>query len=146
MTLQSKYQEDKNGNKYAPITTPNAVRWPNGDNLEDKLNGKTDSSSLATVATSGNYNDLNNKPPLNYYYPETTTIPNVTSVGSASTWGFAMGTGNDEHTLIISGGNGSAPSLGTAKTVATGKLTNDRVSELFALYTSGYLDSGGSND
>lgn len=50
----------------------------------------------------------------------TTTVPNVTSVGSASTWSFAMGTGNDSETLIISGGNGTAPSLGTAKTVATG--------------------------
>lgn len=38
MTLQSKYQEDKNGNKYAPITTPNAIRWPDGSNLNDKLN------------------------------------------------------------------------------------------------------------
>lgn len=37
MTLQSKYQEDKNGNQYAPITTPNAIRWPDGSNLNDKL-------------------------------------------------------------------------------------------------------------
>lgn len=62
------------------------------------------------------------------------SIPNVTSVGSASTWGFAMGTGNDAETLIISGANGSAPTLGTAlsaskvtlgtaKTVATGAAT-----------------------
>ena len=42
------------------------------------------------------------------------SIPNVTSVGAASTWGFAMGTGNDSETLIISGANGSAPTLGTA--------------------------------
>ena len=38
MNLTSKYQQDENGNKYAPITTPNAVRWPNGSNLSDKLN------------------------------------------------------------------------------------------------------------
>ena len=53
----------------------------------------------------------------------TTTVPNVTNAGSASTWSFAMGTGNDSETLIISGGNGSAPTLGTAKTVATGSLS-----------------------
>lgn len=53
----------------------------------------------------------------------TTTVPNVTSAGSASTWNFALGTGNDSETLIISGGNGSAPTLGTAKTVATGSLS-----------------------
>ena len=61
------------------------------------------------------------------------TIPNVTSAGSASSWSFAMGTGADAETLIISGANGSAPTLGTAlsaskvtlgtaKTVATGSL------------------------
>lgn len=36
MNLQSKYLEEQ-GNKYAPITTPNAVRWPDGSNLNDKL-------------------------------------------------------------------------------------------------------------
>lgn len=53
----------------------------------------------------------------------TTTVPNVTSAGSASTWSFTMGTGNNAETLIISGANGSAPTLGTAKTVATGSLS-----------------------
>lgn len=50
----------------------------------------------------------------------TTTVPNVTSAGSASTWNFAMGSGNNAETLIISGANSTAPTLGTAKTVATG--------------------------
>lgn len=54
----------------------------------------------------------------------TTTVPNVTNAGSASTWSFAMGTGSDSETLIISGANGSAPTLGTAKTVATGSLSS----------------------
>jgi hypothetical protein len=39
MILISKYVEDKDGVKYAPITTPNAVRWPDGSNLNDKLSG-----------------------------------------------------------------------------------------------------------
>lgn len=62
------------------------------------------------------------------------SIPNVTSVGAASTWSFALGSGDDAGTLIISGGNGTAPTLGTAisaskvtlgaaKTVATGSLS-----------------------
>lgn len=51
----------------------------------------------------------------------TTTVPNVTSAGSASTWSFTMGTGTgNTETLIISGANSTAPTLGTAKTVATG--------------------------
>lgn len=53
----------------------------------------------------------------------TTTVPNVTNAGAASTWSFAMGSGTEAETLIISGGNGTAPTLGTAKTVATGSLS-----------------------
>jgi len=37
MNLPSKFIEDISGNKYAPITTPNAIRWPDGSNLNDKL-------------------------------------------------------------------------------------------------------------
>ena len=37
MILQSKYIQDENGVKFAPITTPNAIRWPDGSNLNDKL-------------------------------------------------------------------------------------------------------------
>lgn len=54
----------------------------------------------------------------------TTTVPNVTNAGSASTWSFSMGTGNDAETLIISGANSVAPTLGTAKTVATGATSD----------------------
>ena len=54
----------------------------------------------------------------------TTTVPNVTNAGSASTWSFAMGTGTDAETLIISGTNSVAPTLGTAKTVATGATSD----------------------
>lgn len=37
MILTSKYIQDENGVKYAPISTPNAIRWPDGSNLNDKL-------------------------------------------------------------------------------------------------------------
>ena len=53
----------------------------------------------------------------------TTTVPNVTSAGTASTWDFTMGSGNDAETLIISGANSTIPTLGTAKTVATGETS-----------------------
>lgn len=52
--------------------------------------------------------------------PSTTSVPNVTAAGSASTWSFAMGTGADAETLIISGANGNAPTLGTAISVVNG--------------------------
>ena len=50
----------------------------------------------------------------------TTTVPNVTAAGSASTWNFGLGSGAEAETLIISGANSTAPTLGTAITVATG--------------------------
>lgn len=37
ITLPSKFTQDENGNKFAPITTPNAVRFPDGTNLNDHL-------------------------------------------------------------------------------------------------------------
>lgn len=50
MNLASKYIQDKEGVKIAPITTPQAVRWANGDNLQDKLDEKQDIiSDLATI-------------------------------------------------------------------------------------------------
>lgn len=55
----------------------------------------------------------------------TTSVPNVTAVGSASTWSFAMGSGADAETLIISGSNSTVPTLGTAITAATGSLAAD---------------------
>lgn len=52
----------------------------------------------------------------------TTSIPNVTAAGSASTWSFTMGSGDASETLIISGTNSTAPTLGTAITAATGSV------------------------
>ena len=46
----------------------------------------------------------------------TASVPNVTDAGSASTWQFSVSNGK----LTISGANGTAPTLGTDITVATG--------------------------
>ena len=51
MNLQIKYNQDKDGVKYAPITVPQAVRWSNGDDLDDKLSEKEDKTSIESVAT-----------------------------------------------------------------------------------------------
>lgn len=66
------------------------------------------------------------------------TIPNVTSIGSASNWSFAMGTGTDNETLIISGGNGTAPTLGTA--LSASKVTLGTA----ITAATGAVDSNGS--
>ena len=47
------------------------------------ISGKADKSSLATVATSGSYNDLSNKP----------TIPTAVTESTVSGWGFTKNTG-----------------------------------------------------
>lgn len=51
----------------------------------------------------------------------TTSVYSITGVGSASTWSFAMGSGADAETLIISGGNSTVPTRSSV-TVATGSL------------------------
>lgn len=51
--------------------------------IEQQIAGKMDKVTLATVATSGNYNDLNNKP----------TIPNEVTESTVSGWGFTKNTG-----------------------------------------------------
>lgn len=48
------------------------------------ISGKADKASLATVATSGSYTDLSNKP----------TIPSAVTESTVSGWGFTKNTGN----------------------------------------------------
>lgn len=61
------------------------------------------------------------------------SVPNVTNAGSASTWAFSIDS-TDTEMLVISGGNSTAPTLGTALscagagsdiTVATGSLDSN---------------------
>ena len=51
--------------------------------LETALSGKMDKVTLATVATSGSYNDLTNKP----------TIPSAVTENTVSDWGFTKNAG-----------------------------------------------------
>lgn len=56
INLTTKYLEDAQGNKIAPVTVPSAVRWSNGDDLDDKLGGKQD-----TIVFNSTYNASSNK-------------------------------------------------------------------------------------
>jgi len=49
MNLPIKYNQDKNGVKYAPITVPQAIRWPDGSNLDDKLSSFDSTVIVAPV-------------------------------------------------------------------------------------------------
>ena len=52
-------------------------------NIEQQIAGKMDKVTLATVATSGSYNDLSNKP----------TIPSAVTESTVSGWGFTKNAG-----------------------------------------------------
>ena len=67
------------------------------------ISGKADKSSLATVATSGSYNDLSNKP----------TIPSAVTESTVSGWGFTKNTGT------YSKPSGGIPKSDLATTVQT---------------------------
>lgn len=69
-------------------------------------------------------------------YLATENVPNMTSVGSASNWSFTMGTGNDSETLIISGANGSAPTLGTPIAAVTGLSESGSGSQVVTGFSS----------
>lgn len=105
----------------APGTLNTTATTAQSTNSSEALSG---SITLHKISKTGTYSDLVGKPTLNTKRLSTTTVPNVTSVGTASTWSFTLGTGNDEHTLIISGVNSTVPTLGTAKTVATGEISS----------------------
>lgn len=127
----------------APGTLNTTATTAQSTNASEALSG---SVTLHKVSKTGSYNDLLNKPTIpaaqiqsdwnqstttsldyiknkpDIYSLVTTTVPNVTSAGTASTWSFALGTGDNAHTLMINGSNSTVPTLGTAKTVATGGL------------------------
>lgn len=65
-TLQTKFLEDGQGNKYAPVTTPNAVRWSDGSNLNDHIdNGmKPEKLTIRLVPPEGSSASVLNGVPI----------------------------------------------------------------------------------
>ena len=83
-TLSSKFLQDENGNKYAPITTPNAVRWPDGSNLNDKLSNAgsgTNTTYSLDVGTDQDADKIILTPSTGE--PDKITVPYATTAGSA---------------------------------------------------------------
>lgn len=121
----SKWNEFGDLSSLGALATKDTVSLSKGSGDQVLGESTTFTASSSAVSFSGGTTDTFVKSyPGTTQKLDTTTVPNVTSAGSASTWSFAMGTGDDAETLVISGGNGSAPTLGTAKTVATGSLTS----------------------
>lgn len=95
MNLQSKYLEDSSGNKYAPITTPNAVRFPNGENLNDKLiAAETINITLAT-------SDSPATSPLSGVHIKIVSNENPEEVIYNTTWGGTQITTNVPTTATL---------------------------------------------
>lgn len=94
------------------------------DPFVTSVSAETNKNLVTTSITGTNGTESVSKVTKSTSKLETTTVPNVTSAGSASTWNFAMGSGTDAETLIITGANSTAPTLGTAKTVATGTVSS----------------------
>ena len=108
-TLPIKYIKDlETGDRFLPVTSPNAVRWPNGDSLEDKLSGKEDkadivSASGATLSAEvGKYYTLSNVGTLAITLPTiaagTTKVQTVAFyIAAGSTPGVTF---TSTHTII----------------------------------------------
>lgn len=99
-TLTSKFLEDSQGNKFAPITTPNAVRWPNGDNLADKLSVVEDEMSIVTQASGTTLSAA-----LNTYYRFTY------NVGTLAVTLPAVSDATKVQTVVLYLTTGSSPSV-----------------------------------
>lgn len=116
--------------------------------IEQQIAGKMDKVTLATVATSGSYNDLSNKP----------TIPSAVTESTVSGWGFTKNTGTVTGVKI----NGSTkyPSSGIVDlgTVidSGGSMDNDELSEFVGrligygegedgVFSDGYYYDGGGD-
>ena len=98
------------------------------------ISGKADKSSLATVATSGSYNDLTNKP----------TIPSAVTSSTVSGWGFTKNAGTITGITMngASKGTSGVVDLGTVLTShqdISGKAPNNHASTAttYGVATSG---------
>ena len=99
--------------------------------INTALNKKANTSSLATVATSGSYNDLSDKP----------TIPDTSSfakTGVANTWTAAqvfstLGIDYERYGVSTFNGTSATPTTSVAWIIATGAFTLDMSSIASAL-------------
>jgi collagen type VII alpha len=90
------------GTASAPTIAVNAISESKVTNLTTDLAAKANTSSLSTVATSGSYTDLSNKP----------TIPTVTGTNTGDQTLSLI-----TNTLTISGGNGNSVTLPSGVTL-----------------------------
>lgn len=107
------------------VTAVTGYSNPSTDTFVKSVSAETNKNLVTTSITGTDGTESVSKVTKTASKLVTTSIPNVTAAGSASTWSFTMGSGDAAETLIIGGGNGSAPTLGTAITAATGSVASN---------------------
>lgn len=107
------------------VTAVTGYSNPSTDTFVKSVSAETNKNLVTTSITGTDGTESVSKVTKTASKLVTTSIPNVTAAGSASTWSFTMGSGDASETLIIGGGNGSAPTLGTAITAATGSVASN---------------------
>ena len=107
------------------VVTGYTIDASNKDTFVKSVSAETNKNLVTTSIKPTNGTETVSKVTKTASKLVTTSVPNVTDAGSASTWNFAMGSGDAAETLIISGGNSTAPTLGTAITAATGAVASN---------------------
>lgn len=110
--------KDSASGKFTPagsVGTPTITVTPSTTNVKATASGTAVGVASSAKAVTG-LGTPSTEDFVKSYAGSTTTVPNVTNKGSASTWAFSVA----NETLSISGANGSAPTLGTAITVLNG--------------------------
>ena len=107
------------------VTVVTGYANPSTDTFVKSVSAETNKNLVTTTIKPTNGTETVSKVTKSASKLVTTSVPNVTNAGSASTWTFTMGTGDAAETLIISGANSTAPTLGTAITAATGAVDSN---------------------
>ena len=129
-------------------TATKATQDGNGNNIvntyatKTELSGKADKTGLATVATSGSYNDLSNKPTINNYsHPTTSGNKHIPSGGSSgqilrwsadgtATWGADNNTTYNNATTSAAGLMSAADKIKLDNTIIVLENFNPSTGEL----------------
>ena len=131
------------GSLYAPTqqseindnVTANNTTW-SSDKISTELSGKVNSSDLATVATTGNYTDLTNKPSI----PVLTDLIDDTTTATTSVWS------SDKTASEIAAGAGVTiddTTTSTTKTWSSDKINTELSSKANSadVYTKTEIDT-----
>lgn len=107
-------------------STTNNTRYPTEKLVKDSLDLKANSSSLSTVATSGSYTDLSNKPTIPSDVSDLTDTQNTTFTPKSHSHGYVLNDGT--ITEIISAYNkANLPLIEESGRIKLGAISGDNI-------------------